>query len=267
MTRGRADYADRLEARRERLENGAAKASAEADGRFAKVRQMAGIIQGEPVKHGHHSEKRHRRDLARMDTNVHLGVVASKKADSLASAAAAVGTGGISSDDPEAIEKLRAELAKLTAKREQIKAASKAWRKATTTEQREALIESIGVRESTRAAMRSLGSDEKLVPSYVLTNLGANIRRIEARIAELSKPAPDFAPILDGGWFRIVARHDINRIALTADRRVSEESYAHLKRSGWRWSPTEGSFLVGLHNRGVHLAHEAARVLGAEVAS
>jgi hypothetical protein len=147
-----------------------------------------------------------------------------------------------------------------------MKAANAAWRKCKTPEQREALISAQGVKESTRAAMMSLGQGDALFPSYSITNLGANIRRIEKRIAELSAPAPTMDPI-DGGWFHIEVRADLNRVALKADRRVSDESFRYLRSAGWRWSPNEGAFLWNLNNRGIHNARDAATVLSREVAS
>ncbi len=249
--RGRADYAERVERRRDRLENGAAKASAEAEGRFKRMHAMAGIIQGEPVKIGHHSERRHRRDLARMDRDLGKGVEAHRRSEALASAAEAVGTGGISSDDPEAVTKLRAELAELEARREHMKAGNAAWRKATP-EARVAIAEQYGVSLGRLRAMASYGDGpymgRVLFPS--LTNLGANIRRVTARIAELSKGPPAFESI-DGGWYQIEARTDLNRIAITADRRLPKETYLSLKSDGWRWSPKESAFLFHLNANGI----------------
>ena len=58
---------------------------------------------GQPILVGHHSERRHRRDLDRIHRNLERAMEAEKTAKELAYRAAAVGTGGISSDDPDAI--------------------------------------------------------------------------------------------------------------------------------------------------------------------
>jgi hypothetical protein len=59
---------ERLEARQERHEQVAERASAASDGAWERSRQIASFIPlGQPVLVGHHSERRHRRDIERMD--------------------------------------------------------------------------------------------------------------------------------------------------------------------------------------------------------
>jgi len=265
--RGRSDYAERVEARRERLAGAAAKVSAESAALHAKASAISAMIPfGQPILVGHHSERRARRDAERI-LNGHLKAARlATEAKALASAAAAVGTGGVSSDDPDAVAKLTAERDALVAKRDRMKAANSAWRKAKTPEAREALILETGQKESTRAVLRSMGKDDALFLSFQVTNLSANIRRIEKRIAELSKPLPTMATI-DGGWYRIEARADLNRVALTVERRMSDASYLALRAAGWRWSPSESAFLWGLNNRGIYQAGRAHALLSAEAAS
>src|SRR5947207_1571026 len=67
---------------------------------------------GQPILVGHHSEKRDRRFRARIDGKFRKGIALHKKAEDLKHRAASVGTAGISSDDPEAIEKLREKVVK-----------------------------------------------------------------------------------------------------------------------------------------------------------
>lgn len=85
-----AQRLERAAARAERLEQRAAKAELEAERRFAAGRQIAdGIPMGQPILVGHHSEGRHRRDLARIDSNYSRAFEASQKADELRSRAQA----------------------------------------------------------------------------------------------------------------------------------------------------------------------------------
>jgi hypothetical protein len=62
---------------------------------------------------GHHSEKQHRRDLANIHSAMRRSVDAGKEAEELRRRAAAVGSGGISSDDPEAGMKIEDRIAEL----------------------------------------------------------------------------------------------------------------------------------------------------------
>lgn len=101
---------DRLRARSEKLQ-------AEAEGAFKRERSIGSVIPlGQPILVGHHSEKRHRRDLERMRSLASKGVALSKQAEELARRAdAAEESAAISSDDPEAMTKLRDKIAQLEA--------------------------------------------------------------------------------------------------------------------------------------------------------
>jgi hypothetical protein len=158
-------YRERREARAERLREWADKREAKAGAAFDGARAIGDMIPfGQPILIGHHSERRHRRDIDRIDTNMRRGVENARTAESMRSRAdnieAAAGH-AIYSDDPDAIERLREKLAELEAKREQIKTDNK--------------------------AARSRG--DKPQPAYVLQNLGGNITRTRQRIAYLERLA------------------------------------------------------------------------------
>lgn len=108
----RERYAMKLEAKRDRLRARAGRARVESGARHAAARRTLDVIPfGQPVLVGHHSEQRHRRDLARVDVNLGKAVEAAEKAAELDRRADVVGTAGISSDDPDALTKLRVQLA------------------------------------------------------------------------------------------------------------------------------------------------------------
>jgi len=78
----------RLEARADRHEIGAARAESESTARWEAFRQIQhGIPLGQPILVGHHSERRHRRDLARMDAHLEASVMAGRVAEMRASRA------------------------------------------------------------------------------------------------------------------------------------------------------------------------------------
>jgi len=123
-------YERRQEGRRQRLLARAERLSAEAAARSAAAQRALDVIPlGQPILVGHHSEKRHRRDLARVDTNLRRAHEASTEALDLRQRAASVGTGGISSDDPEAVSKLLEKLARLEARQARMKAVNDAHRR------------------------------------------------------------------------------------------------------------------------------------------
>lgn len=260
---GRDDYQERQEARRDRLYRAADERTRTADAKLSAAHRTLDMIpMGQPILVGHHSEKRHRRDIARTQAQLSSGFTARKEAADLERRADAVGTGGISSDDPEAVTKLRAELADLEIKRERMKKANAAWRKGGA-----AGLVALGWTEEQAAKMADLIAtayswEKQPFPKWKVTNLGANVRRIEERIRVLSAPVPSFETLTGEGW-RIEARPELNRIAITCEARLPREKFLALKGAGWRWSPTEGAFLRHLNNAGIYAAGRAAVVLGA----
>jgi hypothetical protein len=87
-----ADRAERIADRAERLEDRAGRAAAESEARYAAARQMLDIIPpGQPILVGHHSERRHRRDLERIDNNLRRSVEEERNAKHYQRAAAVAG--------------------------------------------------------------------------------------------------------------------------------------------------------------------------------
>lgn len=110
------DYAARKAARIERMKARAVGKHAEAERLRTKNDALLGVMNSTPILIGHHSEKRHRRDLARIDNDMRKGFEASKEAERLAHAASAAESNeAISSDDPEAVAKLKAKMERLQA--------------------------------------------------------------------------------------------------------------------------------------------------------
>lgn len=97
------------------------------------------------------------------------------------------GTGGISADDPQVVEKLEAKLERLKADQESMKAVNAYYRKHKTLDGCPGLTpEAV---EKLKASMAAdWRKDPVPYPSYHLTNNNANIHRVAARIAELKKP-------------------------------------------------------------------------------
>ncbi|PIP94762.1 MAG: hypothetical protein COW00_01850 [Bdellovibrio sp. CG12_big_fil_rev_8_21_14_0_65_39_13] len=73
---------ERAEKRAERFENYSDSSSKRSEMRFNAASQVSDLIpMGQPILVGHHSEKRHRRDLERIDTNMRKGIEENKKAN------------------------------------------------------------------------------------------------------------------------------------------------------------------------------------------
>ena len=123
-------YEAKQEAKRERLLERADKAEAESRRRNQTANEMASAIPlGQPILVGHLSEKRDRNYRGRIDSNYRKSYEADKKAQELRARAHSVGTGGVSSDDPDAVAKLKEELAPRVKKQEMMKRVNAACRK------------------------------------------------------------------------------------------------------------------------------------------
>ncbi|MDB5094551.1 MAG: hypothetical protein JWO85_2652 [Candidatus Eremiobacteraeota bacterium] len=213
---------------------------------------------GQPILVGHHSERRDRNYRSRYIARWDKGSRLLAEARDLDSAARGAGR-AIMSDDPEAIDALTAKLAKLKDLQDKMKSTNRAVR--------------LKDRAKGRAALSALGYPDAAivnlyepvygrigVPSYALTNNGANIRRIEERIAALKRAAvtPAMEPVAGDGW-TITEDVDDCRIAIRFDAKPDRPTLKALASAGFRWSPTRGAHVRQRSNGAIYAAK---RVLG-----
>lgn len=257
----RSDYNERQEAKRKRLEERAARAEKDSESASAKAARIASFIpMGQPILVGHHSEKRHRRDLERIDDGVRRAFEAREEAVDLRRRAEAVGTGGISSDDPEAVTKLQAKLADLERQQAWMKQVNAAWRKAGKPPPNDEAgwkkaQDLLGVPFETLGALRLEAAKRwhyapYPYPSYALTNIGADVRRVRARIEILKQAASVVLSEVDHGICRVVENAEANRIQLVFAGKPEEAVREILKRYGFRWSPRECAWQRHLNDQG-----------------
>lgn len=272
-TIGRADYAERQEEKRERYEARADKARAKAGSLDKQASAaVAGIPMGQPILIGHHSEKRHRSALKRAQDKTFQAIDEHKKSEHYAGKAAGVGTGGISSDDPEAVVKLREKVAKAEKLREAMKKLNRLYRKhrgdweaiKATGEFSDDLV--ANAKRSMEAndwrITAAVSYEKKPIPGWKLTNLGAGIRRMKKRIeillanAQISEAEP-----VEGDGYRIEEDKADNRIRFYFDEKPSREVCRRMKQSGFRWSPTAGAWQRMLNPRARTMAELMAKEL------
>lgn len=98
-----AEKRERAEARAERLEDQADRLAAEGKARLAAADSIASVIpMGQPILVGHHSERRHRKDLERIQTNTMKGLEALEDAKATRAAAVRAGRAASGAVDPGA---------------------------------------------------------------------------------------------------------------------------------------------------------------------
>ena len=153
-----------------------------------------------------------------------------------------VGTGGISSDDPQAVEKLEAKLAALEKHQEMMKAANAAIRMKDPAKG-DAKLAELGYTPEDIAKLREPDFCGRIgYPAYLLQNNNANIRRIRGRIEELKKRSENTPEgwEFDGG--RVVMNTTENRLQIIFDGKPDADVRTELKGEGFRWAPSQGAW-------------------------
>ena len=163
------------------------------------------------------------------------------------------GMGGISADDPQAIQKLEAKLEKLQAAQDTMKAVNAYYRKHKTLDGCPNLsAERI---EAMKAEMSSQWHiQDKPYPSWALSNNNAEIRRIKGRIAELTrKQETAYAGWeFDGGTVEM--NREDNRLQIFFEEKPDEQTRETLKENGFRWSPKAGAWQRQLNDNAIYAA-------------
>lgn len=200
---GRIDYEERQEYKKELYQERAEQAEQRSQSHYEKQSKIASVIpMGQPILIGHHSEKRHRNDLKRIDNEMRRSIQESEKADYYRNKVDNIDNSKvISSDDPQAIEKLQARIEELEKAKVEVKARPHEW--------------------------------------YELPYLNADIRRLKDRIKEIQELEElQFEDITFTGGKAILNR-DINRLQLLFDAIPNEEIRTLLKGHGFKWSRYE----------------------------
>lgn len=238
----------RQQARATRLRARSTKLAAEAEQLHATNHTLLRVMNGSPILVGHHSEKRHRRDIAKMDRRLHKAVELTEEAASCARRAeAAESNDTISGDDPEAIGKLRVKLAELTARREQAVKINAAIRKShklggdwAAFAAADIMALGVGLQLAKAYTLPDAHGDIG-VPGYRLRNWASECKRLAGRIAELEKraTAAPVAPVIVGAYS--ITEED-NRLRVRFPGKPDAETRMALRRAGFLWAPSVGAW-------------------------
>ena len=163
------------------------------------------------------------------------------------------GMGGISADDPQAVQKLETKLEKLQAAQDTMKAVNAYYRKHKTLDGCPNLsAESIEKMKSEMSSQWHI--EDKPYPSWALSNNNAEIRRIKGRIAELTKKQETAYAgwEFDGGT--VEANKEDNRLQIFFEEKPDEKTRETLKENGFRWSPKAGAWQRQLNDNAIYVA-------------
>lgn len=255
----KSNYHERRQARQERYENLAVK-NTEKSATLCddSIKMIGALPAGQPILVGHHSEKRHRKYLVTADNKMRQSVEAEKKAAYYKDKAEALlKNTAISSDDPDALDKLKEKLQSLEDTQELYKAINKILRTKKSDAEKVTSLQNIGIKESTAIKLvtpdRTYGTG---IPRFQLTNNNANIRRIRQRITYLEKISamPSSEEEING--VRLVVSSEDNRIQLYFPGKPSDEVRTALKRAGFRWAPSIGAWMRQISGYAIQQAKE-----------
>lgn len=154
-----------------------------------------------------------------------------------------IGNGGIQSDDPEALDKLRAKLADL-------QQAQQAMRDANAEARR--VGHPVKVPDAVAHTVQHLAlSTVSPFAPWALSNNNANMHRISDRIAQLERAktdAPAVMPTAAGVEYR--EDSELMRAQIVFDGKPSEAVRDLLKANGFRWAPSQGAWQRQLTDNG-----------------
>lgn len=159
----------------------------------------------------------------------------------------------ISSDDPNAIQKLQDKLEMCEKSQKYMKEVNAYYRKNGTCEGFPGMDAARAARldESVRQAY---SWDKQPFPSYSLTNNSAEIRRLKQRIETLTvnQEVGFVGWTFDGG--EVVANSEENRLQILFDEKPDEQKRAALKAGGFKWAPSQGAWQRQLNDNAIYAA-------------
>ena len=247
------DFAFKRQRRAERFRELAEKHENISTGRHLAAREQLEMIPpGQPILVGHHSEKRHRAQLKRIDQHFAKAKEHHDKAEYFRRRADATESNrAIFSDDPDATEKLVDKIERLKKRQGVMKRANQLLRKA----DREGLADLGFSADAIDKLFQADWSGRIGFPDYVLKNNSANIRRLEKRPAQLQKPENDqTSETLFPEGVRLVDNVEENRLQIFFPGIPAESVRRDLKQNGFRWSPATGAWQRHRSNRANYLA-------------
>ena len=224
-------YEEKQLARIERYQELAQKAKQQSQSAYDNSNRLSKMIPfGQPILVGHHSEKMHRRHIEKIHNAMNKSVELQKKAEYYGRKVEGIlNNNVVSSDDPEAVTKLKEKLDSLVAQREKHKEHNKAARK--------------------------VGKEQ--LPAYVLQNLSGNIKSVKDRLLHLDnlQKVQEIEEVVNG----ITVRTTENMVKLLFPSIPSEEVRTKLKSNGFHWSPYNKAWQRMISDWAISLARTIAQ--------
>ena len=234
------DYETRKQEKIERYQELAEKNRTLSETTLTHAHEMAETIpMGQPILVGHYSESRDRNFRERINNTFEKSFEMKEKADYYEDKAETMANNkAISSDDPEAITKLKEKITNAEDSQSKMVAFNKC------------------LRTKDNAGMLALGFSQTMIDeltkpdfcgrvgfaSYALTNNNSNIHRMKERLAHLEKHSNDTTSETVKGNYKILDNVELNRLQIFFPDIPNYNTRLELKSNGFRWSPSEGAW-------------------------
>ncbi|WP_298708806.1 DUF3560 domain-containing protein [uncultured Chitinophaga sp.] len=257
------NYHERKQRRIDYAKEQAAKNEQESTRRYEAAREISSFIPpGQPILVGHHSEKRHRRDLERIDNNMRKSIEATDKAAYYEDKAETIESNtAISSDNPDALALLKEKLERLTAMQDFMKQTNKFIKK----NDKAAFLKLPGATEALWTELTSSTNRWDIgFPHYRLSNNNAVIRNTKQRIAQLEKLAALTTQEFTFKGVRVVQNVEANRIQLIFPGKPAEAVREALRHNGFIFCREETAWQRLLNNAGFYAAKSFLRAYNPE---
>ena len=160
----------------------------------------------------------------------------------------------ISSNDPQALEKLTEKLQSCVDLQETMKAVNAHWRKTGTCQGAPGITDEQARKLDAKVQNATMSWEHQPFSSYDLTNNNSEIKRLNTRIAEVTK----YQVVGFNGWEfeggRAEANTELNRLQLIFDERPSADQHSALRHSGFVYSHTNGAYQRQLNDSAIYAA-------------
>lgn len=255
-------FEERKQNRLERFENLATKANEKSNELYSRSKKMADCIPfGQPILVGHHSEKSDRNFRAKIHNTMGASVKEMQKAEYYENKINSIGKNGISSDDPNAIDKLNNKLKSLQEVQEKMKKANKLIKKINDELELISELVKLGFSETTAKEVITPKYGCAGFPSYRLQNNNAEINRLKKRVVELDALENREEAEQKTDLYTYKECKIENRCMFIFDGKPEEEIRSILKSHGFKWSPSRGAWVRQLNANGIYNSKKVISLL------
>jgi len=160
----------------------------------------------------------------------------------------------ISASDPQAVEKLTKRLQECREFQETGKGVNAHWRKTGTCSGAPGITDALAEKLDRKVINATVSWERVPYSDYMLKNNYAEMKRLEKRIAEITRNQEVGFSGWDFTGGKAVANTELNRLQLIFNERTSPEKHQALRHAGFVFSHTNGAYQRQLNSSAIYAA-------------